>query len=74
MIGKGSQQVSKYILVAFMVILFVLCFSIIVTFLTTDYPTHSDVFWTGAQFGVLIIVLLLSIFLIGFSLYHYFYK
>ena len=74
MTEKRRQQVGKYVLVAFIVILFLLSLSILWTFFTTNYPTHADVFWIGVQFGILLIVLLLSFFLICFSLYRYFFK
>ena len=74
MTEKRKQQVSKHVLIAFIVILFLLSLSILWTFVTTNYPTHADVFWIGVQFGVLLIVLLLFIFLICLSLYRYFTK
>ena len=69
MTEKGRQQVGKYVLVAFIIILFFLSVSILWTFLTTDYPTHSDVFFMGVECGVLVVVLLVCIFLIWLFLY-----
>ena len=71
---KGRQQVSKYGLVAFNVLLFFLSVSILWTLLKTDYPTHSDVFYIGVEFGVMSVILLLCLLLICASLYHFFHK
>jgi hypothetical protein len=74
MVGNGRRRVGTYVRGAFIVILALLSLSILWTFWTTGYPTHADLFWMGVEFGTLLMGLLLCLFLIGLSLYRFFYK
>jgi hypothetical protein len=51
------------------ILLTVVSISIVWQLLTANYPTHSDVFFMGVEAGVLVAVLLVCLFLIGFFLY-----
>jgi len=56
-------------LLASIIIFAVISISIVWYFATTDYPTHSDVFWLGVQSGFLASLLLTCLGLIGFLSY-----
>jgi len=59
----------RNLLVAFMIVLAAISISIVWYFATTDFPTHSDVFWLGVQSGFLAGLLLMCLGLIGFLSY-----
>jgi hypothetical protein len=58
-----------YVRLVVVVLLAIVSISIVWQLLTANYPTHSDVFFTGVEAGVLVTVLLVCLVLIGFFLY-----
>lgn len=66
---RTRLPLKGYVLLVAVVFLFVVSVSIVLEFAATEYPTHSDVFWTGVEFGALAILLLVCLFLIGLFLY-----
>lgn len=50
-------------------ILAVICVSIVWYFATTDFATHSDVFWYGVIAGFLAFLLFMCLILIGILAY-----
>jgi H+/Cl- antiporter ClcA len=61
--------VKGYFFLGVAVFLFVVSVSIVWQLTTTQYPTHSDVFYMGVEFGVLSMLLLVCIVLISLLLY-----
>lgn len=58
-----------YILLTAIALLAIISISIVWELLTANYPTHSDVFFTGVEAGVLASMLLVCLVLIGFFLH-----
>jgi hypothetical protein len=63
------MSVRSYFFLGVVVLLAIVSISIVWQLLTANYPTHSDVFFTGVEAGVLAVVLLVCLALIGFFLY-----
>jgi hypothetical protein len=59
----------SYVLLGVIALLAIVNISIVWQLFTANYPTHSDVFFTGVEAGVLAVVLLVCLVLIGFFLY-----
>ena len=64
--NKRSSLVSTYSII----LLAIISVSIIWYFATTNFATHSDVFWYGVIAGFLALLLLICVGLIGFLTYH----
>jgi len=60
---------KSYVLLGVIAFLAILSISIVWQLLAANYPIHSDVFFMGVEAGVLVVVLLVCLFLIGFFLY-----
>jgi hypothetical protein len=73
-IERKMSQKEKLPLKAIVLLAIFLLFvaSILIAFrlLTAEYPTHSDVFYMGVEFGALVILFLVCLILIGLRLYH----
>jgi uncharacterized membrane protein YcjF (UPF0283 family) len=63
------MSLRSYFFLGVVVLLAIVSISIVWQLLTANYPTHSDVFFTGVEAGVLAVVLLVCLALIGFFLY-----
>lgn len=61
--------VKGYFFLGVVVFLFVISISIVWQLATTQYPTHSDIFYMGVEFGALAMLLLVCIVLISLLLY-----
>jgi len=66
---KENPPIKRYALLS--AIVFLVIVSVLVThrLFTAEYPTHSDVFFMGVECGVLVCMLLGSLFLICLFLY-----
>jgi len=69
MARKRRLPLKGYVISGVIILLAFVSISIIFRFLSSDYPTHSDVFFMGIEAGFLAFVLLTSLFLIVFFLY-----
>ena len=63
------MSLRSYVLLGVIALLIIVSISIVWQLLTANYPTHSDVFFMGVEAAVLVVVLLVCLFLIGFFLY-----
>ena|GEM_PF-6214702 len=59
----------SYVRLGVIAFLAIVSISVAWQLLTSDYPTHSDVFFMGVEAGVLGVVLLVCLVLIGILLY-----
>jgi uncharacterized membrane protein len=59
----------SHVLLGVVALLTIVGISIAWQLVTSNYPTHSDVFIMGLEAGVLAVVLLLCLFLNGFLIY-----
>ena len=66
---KEKPPIKTYALLSAIILLVIVSVSIIHQLFTAEYPTHSDVFFMGVECGVLVVVLLGSLFLICLFLY-----
>jgi len=66
---KEKPPIKRYALLSAIILLVIVSVLIIHRLFTAEYPTHSDVFFMGVECGVLVVVLLGSLFLICLFLY-----
>jgi len=66
---KEKPPIKAYALLSAIILLVIVSVLIIHQLFTAEYPTHSDVFFMGVECGVLVVVLLGSLFLICLFLY-----
>jgi hypothetical protein len=59
----------SHVLLGIVALLTIVSISIAWQLVTTNYPTHSDVFFIGVEAGVLAVVLLLCLFMNGLFIY-----
>jgi len=67
---KRKPQIKRCVLFGAITFFFIVSILITWRLFTAEYPTHSDVFFMGVECGVLVVVLLISLFLICLLLYH----
>jgi len=63
------MSLRSYVLLGVIALLMIVSISIVWQLLVANYPIHSDVFFMGVEAGVLVVVLLVCLFLVGFFLY-----
>ena len=66
---KEKLPIKGYVLLAVIIVFVIVSILITQRLFTAEYPTHSDVFFMGVECGVLVVVLLGSLFLICLFLY-----
>jgi len=66
---KEKPPLEVFILSIIIILLFLASIAIALWLLISQYPTHSDVFFIGVQYGAFLVVLLVCLSMIGLFLY-----